>query len=68
MSSIRNNASRYVQLFSEAIDGLMPQPTEDIRMDEEPLDVILHQRREKQDRNAEADPETTPFPAQLMRR
>lgn len=37
-------------------------------MDEEPLDVILHQRREKQDRNAEADPEATPFPAQLMRR
>ncbi|KAG9035051.1 Mcm2-7 hexameric complex component [Tulasnella sp. JGI-2019a] len=68
VASIRNNASRYVTLFSEAIDSVMPNPTQDIRMDEEPLDVILHQRREKQDRNAEADPEATPFPAQLMRR
>ena len=46
----------------------MPEPTEDLRLEEEPLDVILHQRREKQARNAEADPETAPFPAQLMRR
>ncbi|KAG8899820.1 Mcm2-7 hexameric complex component [Tulasnella sp. 403] len=42
--------------------------TEDLRLEEEPLDVIMHQRREKQARNAEADPETPEFPAQLLRR
>ncbi|KAG8970863.1 Mcm2-7 hexameric complex component [Tulasnella sp. 419] len=68
VSSIRHNTRRYVQLFSEVVDSLMPEPNRDLGNDEEPLDVILHQRREKQTQNADADPETSPFPPQLMRR
>jgi len=62
------NTRRYVQLFSEAVDTLMPKPTKNLSDQEEPLDVILFQRRENQERNAEANPEAAPFPAQLMRR
>ncbi|GJJ12527.1 hypothetical protein Clacol_006770 [Clathrus columnatus] len=50
---IRNNTRRYVQLFSEVVDELMPSPTRDISYHDEVIDVILHQRQERDAQNQE---------------
>lgn len=66
MTRIRNNARRYVDLFSEVVDELMPDATKDISDQEEVIDVILHQRRE---RNAAMEgTNQEEFPAHLLRR
>jgi len=65
VSRIQNNAHRYVKLFSEVIDAIMPIPTKDISEHDEVIDVILHQRRE---RNAQLEDNQTPFPPHLLRR
>ncbi|KAF7799579.1 hypothetical protein EIP86_010816 [Pleurotus ostreatoroseus] len=65
VSRIRNNARRYVQLFSEVVDSLMPQPTKDISEHDEVIDVILHQRRE---RNERVEGVSDGFPDHLLRR
>ena len=65
MSRIRNNTRRYVSLFSEVVDKLMPQPTKDISDQDEVIDVILHQRRE---RNEQIDGTQEGFPDHLLRR
>lgn len=65
MSRIRNNARRYVTLFSEVIDKLMPIPTKDISEYDEVIDVILHQRRE---RNERLEGMQDGFPEHLLRR
>ncbi|KAF8495302.1 MCM2/3/5 family-domain-containing protein [Gautieria morchelliformis] len=63
---IRNNTRRYVQLFSEVVDELMPVPSRDITHHDEVIDVILHQRQERDAQNQE---EGRPgFPPELMRR
>ncbi|CAO1623371.1 unnamed protein product [Jaminaea pallidilutea] len=82
--SITTNARHYTELFSEVIDTLMPTPSKDISHKDDVLDVIMHQRRERNQRAAEgqqtmesgADPESQagnpeaepPFPPQLLRR
>jgi len=65
VSRIRNNTRRYVSLFSEVVDKLMPQPTKDISDQDEVIDVILHQRRE---RNEQLEGATEGFPEHLLRR
>lgn len=65
VSRIRNNTRRYVSLFSEVVDKLMPQPTKDISDQDEVIDVILHQRRE---RNEQLDSAQEGFPEHLLRR
>ncbi|KAG6916652.1 hypothetical protein DXG01_005938 [Tephrocybe rancida] len=47
VTRIRSNTRRYVLLFSEVVDKLMPLPTKDISDQDEVIDVILHQRRER---------------------
>lgn len=66
MQRIQGNARRYVLLFSEVVDELMPRPTKDITNDDEVVEVILHQRREKNQENGVDD--LALFPAQLLRR
>jgi DNA replication licensing factor MCM7 len=63
--SIGDNASRYVTLFSEAVDDIMKDtpPTKDISVHDEVIDVIMHQRRE---RNQIMD--QTGFPDHILRR
>jgi DNA replication licensing factor MCM7 len=63
---IRNNSRRYVMLFSEVVDNLMPPPTKDITQEDDVLDVIMHQRREKNAENEANNADV--FPPQLMRR
>ncbi|KAH9483929.1 DNA replication licensing factor mcm7 [Psilocybe cubensis] len=65
VSRIRNNTRRYVTLFSEVVDKLMPQPTKDISDQDEVIDVILHQRRE---RNEQMEGSQDMFPEHLLRR
>jgi DNA replication licensing factor MCM7 len=65
VSRIRNNARRYVSLFCEVVDNLMPDPTKDISDQDEVIDVILHQRRE---RNDTLQPGQDGFPDHLLRR
>jgi DNA replication licensing factor MCM7 len=52
-------------LFSEVVDKLMPTPTKDISDKDEVIDVILHQRRE---RNESLDGQQEGFPDHLLRR
>jgi DNA replication licensing factor MCM7 len=63
---VRNNTRRYVQLFSEVVDELMPTPTRDISHHDEVIDVILHQRQERDAQNQEEG--RAGFPPELMRR
>ncbi|KAG6814586.1 hypothetical protein H0H92_000115 [Tricholoma furcatifolium] len=65
VSRIRNNTRRYVMLFSEVVDRLMPLPTKDISEQDEVIDVILHQRRE---RNEQIEGSAARFPDHLLRR
>ncbi|PBK78536.1 minichromosome maintenance protein mcm7p [Armillaria solidipes] len=62
---IRGNTRRYVSLFSEVVDQIMPLPTKDISDYDEVIDVILHQRRE---RNAQMEGGQDGFPEHLLRR
>ncbi len=50
VSNIRTNAKRYIDLFSDVVDDLMPPSTKDISDQDEVIDVILHQRRERNQR------------------
>ncbi|KAJ6531336.1 MCM-domain-containing protein [Mycena capillaripes] len=63
--SICDNASRYVTLFSEAVDDIMKvtPPTKDISDQDEVIDVIMHQRRERNDQM-----DQTGFPDHILRR
>ena len=65
VNRIRNNTRRYVLLFSEVVDKLMPLPTKDISDQDEVIDVILHQRRE---RNEQIEGSASRFPNHLLRR
>jgi DNA replication licensing factor MCM7 len=65
VARIRTNAKRYISLFSEVVDDLMPAPTKDISEHDEVIDVILHQRRE---RNEQIEGAQDGFPKHLLRR
>lgn len=66
VSRICNNTRRYVDLFCEVVDEIMPTSTKDLSETDEVIDVILHQRRE---RNQQLENTQQPeFPAHLLRR
>lgn len=65
VARIQSNARRYVALFYEAVDKLMPTPTKDISENDEVMDILLHQRRE---RNEQTEGLQEGFPAHLLRR
>ncbi|KAH9027637.1 MCM-domain-containing protein [Lactarius pseudohatsudake] len=64
-SRIRSNASRYVKLFNEVVDSFMPISTKDISEQDEVIDIIMHQRRE---RNEQIEGGQDGFPIHLLRR
>ncbi|KAF9575802.1 Mcm2-7 hexameric complex component [Mortierella alpina] len=70
--NIVNNTKRYVNLFSSAIDAIMPAPTEDMDHTASVLDVILSQRRSHNNNfiaaNGEVPLNELPFPPALTRR
>ncbi|KAJ7217212.1 MCM2/3/5 family-domain-containing protein [Mycena pura] len=65
VASIYENARRYVMLFIEVIDEILKAngPTKDISEKDEVIDVIMHQRRE---RNLQMD--QPGFPDRILRR
>ncbi|KAI6005829.1 MCM2/3/5 family-domain-containing protein [Pisolithus albus] len=65
VTRIQSNTRRYVALFYEAVDKLMPSPTKDISDHDEVMDILLHQRRE---RNEQTEGLQEGFPAHLLRR
>ena len=72
VGAIRGNARHYVDLFYEVIDRLMPDPDRDISDKDDVLDVIRHQRlqrnavTEEQEETAGDVPDV--FPPALLRR
>ncbi|KAJ1981397.1 DNA replication licensing factor MCM7 [Dimargaris xerosporica] len=73
LTNIQINTKRYVDLFSRAIDALMPTPTVDISYEDDVIDVILYQRRQRElaaQSNLDSAPgqETQQYPPILTRR
>ncbi|CBQ71587.1 probable DNA replication licensing factor [Sporisorium reilianum SRZ2] len=80
VAAIRNNAKRYLDLFSECVDKLVPEPSKDISHKDDVLDVIRHQRMERNARTVESaedpndagvapeDASDNVFPPVLLRR
>lgn len=64
LHNIESNAKRFVELFSQCADALMPPPTVEINYRNEVLDVIMQQRVQ---RNENIDPEHKGFPPELTR-
>jgi DNA replication licensing factor MCM7 len=68
-SNIQNNTRRYIQLFADAIDKLLPEPDAGMDYTEDVLDLIMQQRREMNDQIMNGErPEGNMFPPELMRR
>jgi DNA replication licensing factor MCM7 len=66
VTRIIGNTRRYANLFCEVVDKLLPPATKDISDKDEVIDVILHQRRE---RNLSMEGGSDiPFPDHLLRR
>ncbi|KAJ1650808.1 DNA replication licensing factor MCM7 [Dispira simplex] len=69
---IQTNTKRYVDLFSRAIDDLLPPPTVDISYEDDVIDVILYQRRQRElaarANREEGSPVETHYPPSLTRR
>jgi DNA replication licensing factor MCM7 len=70
LNNILKNTRRYVALFSEVIDKLMPVPDVEADHTDDVLDLIMQQRREmnEQIENGERAAEGGMFPPELMRR
>ncbi|RUP50978.1 MCM2/3/5 family-domain-containing protein [Jimgerdemannia flammicorona] len=66
VANIQYNTKRYIDLFANAIDNLLPSPTVDITSEDDVLDVIMHQR--KQHDEARGNDTETGFPTSLTRR
>jgi DNA replication licensing factor MCM7 len=71
LHNILRNTRRYLQLFSEVVDQLMPAPDRALDATDDVLDVIMAQRRERNaqhQQTAETAGDQELFPPELMRR
>ncbi|KAF2454867.1 putative DNA replication licensing factor Mcm7 [Lineolata rhizophorae] len=75
VSSVEMNANHYTEIFSRAVDKVMPRPTRDITFKDDVLDIIMSQRtkrneqiRESQDETMDPDVADSIFPPALTRR
>lgn len=78
--AIKNNAKTYLDLFCECVDRLVPEPSKDISHKDDVLDVIRHQRMERNARTVQSaedphdagvapeDASENVFPPVLLRR
>lgn len=53
LDHILQNCSRYIELFSQIADEIMPAPSVNMTFKDSVLDVILHQRRQRNERIAQ---------------
>ncbi len=75
VSSIETNAKHYIEIFSQAVDNVMPPPSKDVTFKDDVLDILMAQRSQRNATllNAAADQtdgdrEPDLFPAELTRR
>lgn len=75
VESIMKNTKHYVDLFSIAVDKVMPKESKDITFKDDVLDIIMSQRekrndtmREAADVNGESLSDASTFPPELTRR
>ncbi|KKK12390.1 hypothetical protein P175DRAFT_0505311 [Aspergillus ochraceoroseus IBT 24754] len=75
VQSVQKNTKRYIEVFSQAADAIMPKETKEITFKDDVLDVIMSQREKRNEAmtmqmEADNDAALTPamFPAELTRR
>ncbi|ETN38884.1 uncharacterized protein HMPREF1541_06925 [Cyphellophora europaea CBS 101466] len=75
VDSVLNNTKHYVDIFSDAVDKIIPKPSKDISFKDDVLDVIMSQRQKRNDtlsqaaqNEAEAAIPISTFPPELTRR
>lgn len=75
VESIETNANHYIEIFSRAVDKMMPEPTREISFKDDVLDIIMSQRTQRNNAVSiaaeQSDDQTTApplFPAELTRR
>ncbi|WWD21313.1 hypothetical protein CI109_105797 [Kwoniella shandongensis] len=70
LHNISRNTRRYIQLFCEVIDKIMPEPDHELDFTSDVLDLIMQQRREMNEQIAagERGDDAGMFPPELMRR
>lgn len=73
LDDIISNTKSYCGVICDAIDQTMPGPTKDLADDEQVMDVIMHQRRTRNNALQAAQPNSATitadmFPAELTRR
>ncbi|KIW26387.1 uncharacterized protein PV07_09486 [Cladophialophora immunda] len=75
VESVTNNTKHYVDLFSDAVDKIMPKASKEISFKDDVLDIIMAQRAKRNETVAsvaEADAEAaipvSTFPPELTRR
>jgi DNA replication licensing factor MCM7 len=76
VKSIQENTAHYLDIFSRAIDAVLPAPTVDNTFNDDVLDIIVTQRRSRnvaaesrqEEGAAPLDGQIQYFPAQLTRR
>ncbi|KAL1968521.1 hypothetical protein VTN77DRAFT_1731 [Rasamsonia byssochlamydoides] len=75
VESIQKNTKRYIDVFSDAVDAVMPKETKEISFKDDVLDIIMSQREKRNETMAmaaEADMDASMppsmFPPELTRR
>ena len=75
VESVETNTKHYVDLFSEAVDKIMPKPSKEITFKDDVLDVIMSQRQKRNETVSQAAQNAgeiidsiSTFPAELTRR
>lgn len=53
LHEVLQNTARYIELFSQICDDIMPPPSVNMTFKDSVLDVILHQRRQRNERIAQ---------------
>ncbi|XP_076900447.1 DNA replication licensing factor MCM7 [Bidens hawaiensis] len=62
---VTENTRRYLEIFADAIDELMPEPTEALQDDD--LDVLMTQRAEEGNENADGTDPKQRMPSEIKR-
>lgn len=75
VGSIQKNTKRYIDVFSQAVDSVMPKETKDVTFKDDVLDVIMSQRDKRnetmemaQEADMDAADPAALFPPELTRR
>ena len=65
MGRVTSNTRRYIGIFADAIDELIPEPTEALQDDDH--DILMTQRAEEGNENADATDPQQKMPPEIKR-